>query len=243
MADWKPCLPELNVWETLETIGKDRINANADAKDLEKLIVIGALDLLYFWMYQPRARTALKYLYKTLSDEEKRILAGCQTILKREREISQMFIDGVVGINFSKGLSFYLQCAPGYLKAMDRLLKKAPRHGAGLLNRDRSQPLFPLAVVRLQPCWAGQSPRRIRNNALGRRWCGRQTDDKGRALARLARHPDAAAHIRQRLAHHEKSDAGAVVFVPGGEKRLEDALPEFGFDARAGVRDENHPLR
>jgi hypothetical protein len=65
-------LPELNVWETLDAIGKERTDANADAKDLEKLIVIGALDLLYFWMYQPRARTALKYLYKTLSDEEKR---------------------------------------------------------------------------------------------------------------------------------------------------------------------------
>jgi len=123
-------LPELNVWETLDSIGKERIDANADAKDLEKLIVIGALDLLYFWMYQPRARTALKYLSKTLSDEEKRILAGCQTILKREREISQMFIDGVVGINFSKGLSFYLQCAPGYLKAMDRLFK--PSAGTSL---------------------------------------------------------------------------------------------------------------
>jgi hypothetical protein len=60
MAAWKPCLPELNVWETLDSIGKERIDANADAKDLEKLIVIGALDLLYFWMYQPRARTALK---------------------------------------------------------------------------------------------------------------------------------------------------------------------------------------
>jgi hypothetical protein len=118
------------VWETLDSIGKERIDTNADAKDLEKLIVIGALDLLYFWMYQPRARTALKYLFKTLSDEEKRILAGCQTILKREREISQMFIDGVVGINFSKGLSFYLQCAPGYLKAMDRLFK--PSAGTSL---------------------------------------------------------------------------------------------------------------
>jgi hypothetical protein len=38
-----------------------------------------------------------------------------------------MFIDGVVGMNFSKGLSFYLQCAPGYLKAMDRLLKPRVR--------------------------------------------------------------------------------------------------------------------
>ena len=114
-------LPELNVWETLDAIGNDRIDPHADAKDLEKLIVIGALDLLYFWMYQPRARTTLKYLSKTLSHEEKRILVGCQAILKREREISQMFIDGVVGMNFSKGLSFYLQSAPAYLKAMDRL--------------------------------------------------------------------------------------------------------------------------
>ena len=113
--------PELNVWETLDTISNNRIGPNADAKDLEKLIVIGSLDLLYFWMYQPRARTTVRYLSKTLSYEEKRILVGCQAILKREREISQMFIDGVVGMNFSKGLSFYLQCAPGYLNAMDRL--------------------------------------------------------------------------------------------------------------------------
>jgi hypothetical protein len=52
-------------------------------------------------------------------------------------------------------------------------------------------------------------------NALGRRWCGRQTDDKGRSLSRFALHPDGATHIRQRLAHHEKPDAGAVVFAPG----------------------------
>jgi hypothetical protein len=116
-------LPELNVWETLEAIDANRIDATGDVKDLERLIVVGALDLLYFWMYQPRARTAFTYLIKTLSDEEKRILSGCLAILKREREISQMFIDGVVGMNFSKGLSFYLQCAPGYLKTMDALLK------------------------------------------------------------------------------------------------------------------------
>jgi hypothetical protein len=115
-------LPELNVWETLEAIDANRIDAHGDVKDLERLIVVGALDLLYFWMYQPRARTAFKYLIKTLSDEEKRILAGCLAILKREREISQMFIDGVVGMRFSKGLSFYLQCAPGYLKTMEALL-------------------------------------------------------------------------------------------------------------------------
>ena len=114
-------LPELNVFETLDAIGKERMQINRDAEDLEKRVVIGSLDMLYYWMYQPRARTVLQYLAKTLSDEEKRILLGCLSILKREREISQMFIDGFVGIHFSKGLSFYLQCAPGYLKIADRL--------------------------------------------------------------------------------------------------------------------------
>ena len=116
--------PELGARETLSAIEENRVDIHTDAKDLERLIVIGALDLLYFWMYQPRARTALKYLLKTLTEEEKRILAGCQTILEREREISQMFIDGVVGMNFSRGLSFYLQCAPGYLKTMQRLMAR-----------------------------------------------------------------------------------------------------------------------
>jgi hypothetical protein len=119
-------LPELNVWETLDTIGNERIDSKADVKELERLIIIGALDLLFFWMYQPRARTAFTYLSRTLSSEETRILSGCLKILKREREISQMFIDGVVGMNFSKGLSFYLQSAPGYLKTMARLLKTTP---------------------------------------------------------------------------------------------------------------------
>ncbi len=119
-------LPELKVWETLDTFGSDGVDSNADVKELERLIIIGALDLLYFWMYQPRARTAFTYLSKTLSREEMRILSGCQRILKREREISQMFIDGVVGMNFSKGLSFYLQSAPGYLKTMQRLLSVRP---------------------------------------------------------------------------------------------------------------------
>lgn len=114
-------LPELNMWETLEAIGEDRFHANTDAKDLEKLIILGSLDLLYFWMYQPRARTAMAYLSKVLSDDEQRVLLGCQAILKRERQISQLFINGVMGKNFSKGLSFYLQYAPGYLRAMERL--------------------------------------------------------------------------------------------------------------------------
>jgi hypothetical protein len=38
-----------------------------------------------------------------------------------EREISQMFIDGIAGRNFSKPLAFYLNRAEEYRKAIDKL--------------------------------------------------------------------------------------------------------------------------
>ena len=51
--------------------------------------------------------------------------------LKRDREISQVFVDGLVGRNFAKALSFYLDRADTYLVDMmemgmrrERVLKK-----------------------------------------------------------------------------------------------------------------------
>ena len=52
-------------------------------------------------------------------------------MLKRQKIISQMFVDGLVGKNFAKALSFYLDQADVYLKDMmemgmtrERILKK-----------------------------------------------------------------------------------------------------------------------
>jgi hypothetical protein len=97
-----------------------RPNVTVEARDLERIITIHALDLLYFWMYQPRARSALDQLLKTINEEERHLLVTSQFTLMRQRDISQMFIDGVLGDDFAKALSFYLSSYPHYLEAMKR---------------------------------------------------------------------------------------------------------------------------
>ena len=84
--------------------------------EYEKGIIIDSLDLLYFWMYQPRARSALQYLMPRMSEEERNIFCRAQFVLTREREVSQLLVDGVIGRNFARPLSFYLAQSRGYLK-------------------------------------------------------------------------------------------------------------------------------
>jgi hypothetical protein len=107
--------PETDVLEMLESPKKFMQTINAEAQDLERVIIINALDLLYFWMYQPRSRSVLKTRIRTLSEEERQIFVRSQCILQREREISQLFLDWIIGSNFSKGLAFYLDRYREYL--------------------------------------------------------------------------------------------------------------------------------
>ena len=44
-----------------------------------------------------------------------------QMVLQREREISQMFLDGLVGRNFAKALAFYLDRYQHYLEDLQEL--------------------------------------------------------------------------------------------------------------------------
>jgi hypothetical protein len=111
--------PDKKVMETLNAMDK---SLSGDAKELELIMIIHALDLLFFWNYQPRGRTALIMLAKTLSDEERKILLGTLHILKRQREISMLFIDGIIGKNFSAGLAFYLNASGQYLEDVQKLL-------------------------------------------------------------------------------------------------------------------------
>ena len=112
--------PEARTLEILEKPAQYQARINAEARDLERIIMIHALDLLYFWLYQPRARSAFKQLLGTLNEEERHILITSQTTLLRKREISQMFIDGVLGQDFARALSFYLSCYPDYLKTLQQ---------------------------------------------------------------------------------------------------------------------------
>jgi len=114
--------PDVQTFAVLQHSNRLKKKASVEARDLEKIIMIHALDLLYFWMYQPRARTALRQFVHALSEDERHILASSQFTLQRHREISQMFIDGILGNNFPRPLSFYLSRNAEYLEAIKHLV-------------------------------------------------------------------------------------------------------------------------
>jgi hypothetical protein len=112
--------PDVRDIELLGYPNNSQKKTSAEIRDLEKIISIHALDALYFWMYQPRSRTALRHLLDSISEEERQIWVSSQFVLLRKKEISQMLIDGVLGNDFAKALSFYLSSYPEYLEAMKK---------------------------------------------------------------------------------------------------------------------------
>jgi hypothetical protein len=118
--------PEEDVLEMLQSPKMMMETLSYEARDQERLIIVNALDLMYFWMYQPRARKALAMIYQNMSEEEWMIFYRSQLILKRQKEISQVFVDGLVGKKFAKALSFYLDRAEEYLADME-VMGKAPK--------------------------------------------------------------------------------------------------------------------
>ncbi len=113
--------PEMDVLAMLASPKQFIQMLSAEARDLERIIIINALDLLYFWMYQPRARSVLKARIRAMSEEERRIFVSSQSVLLRQREISQLFLDGIIGKNFPRGLAFYLDRYQEYLEGLRRL--------------------------------------------------------------------------------------------------------------------------
>ena len=109
---------ESDVLEMLDSPERFIHALQEESGDLEKIVFINSLDLLYFWMYQPRAGSALQMIVKGMSPEERRIFIRTQFVLERYREISQLFVDGLVGRNFSRPLAFYLDRSKGYLDAL-----------------------------------------------------------------------------------------------------------------------------
>ena len=113
--------PEEDVLEMLQSPKMVMETLNYDAREQERLIIVNALDLMYFWMYQPRAEKALVSIFQEMSREEWLIFYRSQLVLNRHREISQFFVDGLVGRNFAKALSFYLDRSEEYLSEMEKL--------------------------------------------------------------------------------------------------------------------------
>lgn len=94
-----------------------------EARRLERALIISALDLQYFWFYQPRAQEAFRQVLRTMSPADLRVFFRSQLVLLREKEISQLMVDGLLGNNFSKPLVFFLNNNGSYLRTMTRLCR------------------------------------------------------------------------------------------------------------------------
>lgn len=86
-----------------------RMNTARILLQIMKLLIRSAGD-------QPQAGSALKIIMQEMSPEAQCIMLRSQFILKREKDISQLLVDGLVGKNFARALSFYLDFHPVYLK-------------------------------------------------------------------------------------------------------------------------------
>jgi len=113
--------PQEDVLALLESPKQFMLTMRYEHRGLENIIIVNALDLLYFWMYQPRARTVLAQFLREMSQEERKVFLLSQYVLLREREISQLFLDGLVGKNFARALAFYLDTCHEYLEDIQAL--------------------------------------------------------------------------------------------------------------------------
>ncbi len=113
--------PEQDVLTQLEKPNALFESLEKDDQRLLRDIVIDSLDLLYFWMYQPRARVALTQQLAHMSSDEKQFLLHSQQVLKRKRMVSEMLLNGLVGKRFEEALAFYLSYSDRYLVRFGRL--------------------------------------------------------------------------------------------------------------------------
>ncbi|MBR3880278.1 MAG: hypothetical protein IKJ34_01585 [Mailhella sp.] len=84
-------------------------------------LIINALDLMYFWFYQPRANYALKRHLRRFSPSERIVLLRMQEVLRLEKLISQLLVHGLLGDSFAAPLSFYVANCENYLRQMNEV--------------------------------------------------------------------------------------------------------------------------
>ena len=116
--------PDVDELSLLEEPEKLLNSSNAEVRDLMAVLIINALDMLYFWMYQPRARITLREMMGRCTPEERKIILLSQELLEHEHHVSRMFVDGVLGRKFSRPLSFYLMRYEEYLHDLKSQVNK-----------------------------------------------------------------------------------------------------------------------
>lgn len=119
--------PERGVLEMLTRPKELLDDLSRENRELRVALITNALDLMYFWFYQPRSADALRDTVRHLSGAERLVLLRSQRVLKREQEVSQLFVDGLVGRSFARALSFYLDRHKEYLRDMEAVcLERRP---------------------------------------------------------------------------------------------------------------------
>ncbi len=118
--------PMDDVLSMLESTKELMQSIEYEKREMVNIVIVNALDLLYFWMYQPRARGVLKQLFKQMTREERMVILLSQHVLFREKQISRLLLDGLMGEKFSRPLSFYLDHWRKYLEDLEHLANKCP---------------------------------------------------------------------------------------------------------------------
>jgi hypothetical protein len=113
--------PEQNVPVATQTATRMPSSASSEARALEDIIIINVLDLMYFWMYQPRAQYMLREQLRLLPEEKRKILLQTQFILQRREDVIRLLQEGLLGRHKKRALAFYEQGRQKYLKDMEAL--------------------------------------------------------------------------------------------------------------------------
>lgn len=87
-----------------------------------KALIFDSLDFMTFWYYQPRAITGLGYILRDMDDEKRCIFFMSQLILTQEKEVAKLLVEGHLGSQFGKSLSFYLDNYKAYILRLDKML-------------------------------------------------------------------------------------------------------------------------
>lgn len=110
-----PEIEELKILDNSDMLFKSR---NSEVRDLTIMIIINSLDLFYFWMYLPRAKAVMIDMVSQMTPEERIVFFQSQEMLTHEHHICMLFVDGILGKNFSRPLSFYLSQYKNYLQSI-----------------------------------------------------------------------------------------------------------------------------
>lgn len=116
--------PKTNVMNLLSNPVEFNAKTAQTKKKLGVETIIISLDLLYFWFYKPCAQQTLITQLRQMTQEEREVFYRFQTVLNDHRKVSELFLDGLLGNDFSKALAFYLDNYKSYLGSMEKIIDR-----------------------------------------------------------------------------------------------------------------------